>query len=73
MRIRDGQVQLANGLFADTREQIGGYNIIEAPSLDEAVRIASEFPWTETGCVEIRPIRDIAAVRDRVGVGEQPA
>jgi hypothetical protein len=52
---------------------LGGYNIIEAPNLDEAVRIASEFPWTETGCVEIRPIRDMAAVRRRVGADEQPA
>ena len=67
------KVTITDGPFMETKEMLGGYNIIEAPNLDEAVRIASKFPWTETGCVEIRPIRDIAAVRLRVGAGEQPA
>jgi hypothetical protein len=72
VRIRNGRTSVVDGPFAETKEMLGGYNIIEAPSLDEAVRIASEFPWTETGCVEIRPIRDIGAVRRRVGAGDQP-
>jgi hypothetical protein len=72
VRIRNGHTSIVDGPFAETKEMLGGYNIIEAQNLDEAVRIAAEFPWTETGCVEIRPIRDIAAVRLRVGVGEQP-
>lgn len=73
VRVRNGRTSIVDGPFAETKEMLGGYNIIEAPNLDEAVRIASEFPWTQTGCVEIRPIRDIAAVRSRVGAGEQPA
>ena len=73
VRIRNGRTSVVDGPFAETKEMLGGYNIIEASSLDEAVRIASEFPWTETGCVEIRPIRDLAAVRQRVGAGEEPA
>jgi hypothetical protein len=73
VRIRNGRTSVVDGPFAETKEMLGGYNIIEAPNLDEAVRIASEFPWTETGCVEIRPIRDMAAVRRRVGADEQPA
>jgi hypothetical protein len=72
VRVRNGRTTVVDGPFAETKEMLGGYNIIEAPSLDEAVRIASEFPWTETGCVEIRPIRDMAAVRRRVGAGDQP-
>lgn len=39
----------------------------EAADMDEAMRIASEFPWAQTGCIEIRPVRDMGAVRRRVG------
>lgn len=67
VRIRDGKPQVLDGPFAETKEVLCGYNIIEADSLDEAVRIAAEFPWARTGCVEVRPIRDMDAVRTRVG------
>jgi hypothetical protein len=72
VRIRGGRTRIVDGPYAETKEMLGGYNIIEAANLDEAVRIASAFPWTETGCVEIRPIRDIDAVRRRVGAAGQP-
>ncbi len=67
VRIRDGRTQVLDGPFAKTKEVLAGYNIIEADSLDEAVAIAAEFPWAQTGCIEVRPIRDMAAVRTRVG------
>ncbi|HEU4812618.1 MAG TPA: YciI family protein [Xanthomonadaceae bacterium] len=67
VRIRDGKTQVLDGPFAETKEVLCGYNIIEAGSMEEAVRIASEFPWARTGCVEVRPIRDMDAVRTRVG------
>ena len=67
VRVRKGRVNVVDGPFAETKEMLGGFNVIEAADLDEAVRIAAEFPWTETGCVEVRPIRDIAAVRRNVG------
>ena len=67
VRIRDGRTQVLDGPFAETKEVLCGYNIIEAGSMEEAVRIASEFPWARTGCVEVRPIRDMDAVRTRVG------
>ena len=67
VRIRDGKAQVLDGPFAETKEVLCGYNIIEAGSMEEAVRIASAFPWTRTGCVEVRPIRDMGAVRTRVG------
>ncbi len=73
VRIRGGRTSIVDGPFAETKEMLGGYNIIEAPTLEDAVRIAAAFPWTETGCVEVRPIRDIAAVRQRVGADEEPA
>jgi hypothetical protein len=67
VRVQNGSTLTTDGPFAETKEMLGGFNLIEAPNLDEAIRIASEFPWTRTGCVEIRPIRDIATVRQRVG------
>ena len=67
VRIRDGRTQVLDGPFAETKEVLAGYNLIEADSLDEAVAIAAEFPWARTGCIEVRPIRDLDAVRTRVG------
>jgi hypothetical protein len=67
VRIRNGRTSVVDGPFAETKEILGGFNLIEAADLDEAVRIASEFPWAETGSIEVRPVRDIDAVRRRVG------
>jgi hypothetical protein len=67
LRIRGDKIAVLDGPFAETKEYLAGFNLIEAESLDEAVKIASAFPWIRTGCIEIRPIRDMAKVRDRVG------
>ncbi len=67
VRWRNGRVSVVDGPFAETKEMLGGFNLIEADSLEEAVRIASEFPWARTGCVEVRAVRDIDEVRRRVG------
>ncbi len=67
VRVRDGRINVLDGPFAETKEYLGGFNLIEAADMDEAVRIASEFPWSRTGAIEIRPIRDIDAVRRQVG------
>jgi hypothetical protein len=56
-----------DGPFAEAKEVLGGFNLIEAENMEEAVRIAAEFPWVRTGCVEVRPVQDIGAVRQRVG------
>jgi hypothetical protein len=66
VRIRNGRVSATDGPFTETKEVLGGFNLIEADSMDEAVRIAAEFPWARTGCVEVRPVEDIGAVRQRV-------
>lgn len=67
VRIRNGRQTVVDGPFAETKEVLGGFNLIEASDMEEAVRIAAEFPWAQTGCVEVRPVRDIDAVRQRVG------
>ncbi|WP_299345633.1 YciI family protein [uncultured Pseudoxanthomonas sp.] len=67
VRVRNGKTHVVDGPFAETKEILGGYNLIEADSLDEAVRIAQEFPWIGTGSIEVRPVRDFEAVRRRVG------
>jgi len=53
--------------FAGSREFLGGFNLIEADSMDVAMRIAGQFPWSRFGSIEVRPVRDMQAVRDRVG------
>jgi len=67
VRVRNGKTHIVDGPFAETKEILGGYNLIEADSLDEAVRIAQAFPWIGTGSIEVRPVRDFDAVRRRVG------
>src|SRR5687768_14200031 len=67
VRIRNGRVKAVDGPFAETKEMLGGFNLIEARDMDEAVEIAAQFPWARTGCIEVRPVRDIDGVRRRVG------
>jgi len=66
IRVRNGRRTTHDGPFAETKEVLGGFNLIEAEDMDEALRIAQEFPWSETGCVEVRPLEDMDAVRRRV-------
>ncbi|MFI9379714.1 YciI family protein [Kutzneria sp. NPDC052558] len=56
VRVRDGQVLLTDGPFADTKEQIGGLVLIECADLDEAVEIAARHPAAGYGMIEIRPL-----------------
>ncbi|MFD0904512.1 YciI family protein [Actinomadura sediminis] len=56
LRVRDEQVLLSDGPFAETRDQIGGFSLIECPDLDEALRAAAEHPWAKVGQVEVRPV-----------------
>jgi len=56
VRVRDDNVLLSDGPFAETREQIGGYNLIECADLDEAIEIASKHPAASYGTIEIRPL-----------------
>ncbi|MPZ45155.1 MAG: YciI family protein [Betaproteobacteria bacterium] len=59
VRMRDGKVSITDGPFAETKEQLAGFYMIEAQDLDEAIRLASEIPPARVGCIEVRPIRPI--------------
>jgi hypothetical protein len=56
VRVRDGKMQATNGPFAETREQLGGYYLIEAKDLDAAIGIAARIPGAQDGSIEVRPI-----------------
>lgn len=60
VRVRNGRVHVTDGPFAETREQIGGYYVIEAADLNDAIQIAARIPGARYGTVEIRPIAEDA-------------
>ena len=66
VRIRNGRQTTRDGPFAETKELLGGFNLIEAADMDEAVRIAASLPWVTTGSIEVRAVKDIDAERRRV-------
>ena len=68
MRVRNGRKAILDGPFAETKEVLGGFNIVEAPNMDEAIRIAEEFPWAKLGSIEVRPIREMSEIRRTVGL-----
>jgi hypothetical protein len=56
VRVRNGKVSATDGPFAETKEQLGGFYLIDAKDLNEAIQIASRIPSAKTGSVEVRPI-----------------
>ena len=56
VKVRDGKTQVQNGPFADTREELGGYYLIDVPNLDEALSWAARCPGAGHGTVEVRPV-----------------
>jgi len=60
VRVRDGKTIVKDGPFAETKEQIGGYYLINAKNLDEAIQIAARIPGAQRGSVEVRAIADDA-------------
>jgi len=59
VRVRDGKRQVTDGPFAETREQLGGFFLIDAANLDEAIGIASRIPGAKKGTVEVRPVLEM--------------
>jgi len=59
VRNRNGKLSVTDGPFAETKEQLAGFYMIEARDLNEAIQIASKIPPARVGCVEVRPIRPI--------------
>jgi hypothetical protein len=62
VQVRDGKRLITDGPFAETREQLGGYYLIDARDLDEAISIAARIPGARVGTVEIRPVIEIAGL-----------
>ncbi|MDP1771898.1 MAG: YciI family protein [Methylobacter sp.] len=58
LRVRNGKVTTTDGPFAETKEQLGGYYLIEARDLNEAIQVASRIPGAKHGCVEVRPVAE---------------
>jgi len=67
VRIRNGEQLATDGPFAETKEQLGGYYLIEAQDLDEAIGIAARIPSARGGTIEVRPVSESAAPAKCVG------
>ena len=59
VRVRDGEVVTSDGPFAETKEQIGGYYVVDCKDLDEAIEVAAKIPGAQIGTIEVRPIWDM--------------
>jgi len=68
VRVRGGKISTTDGPFAETKEQFGGYYVIEARDLNDAVQVASRIPGARLGCVEVRPIAEDARTVSALGL-----
>ena len=73
LRIRSGKLSTTDGPFAETREQLGGFYLIDARDLNEAIQIASRIPSARTGTVEVRPVVDFSMQRESPRAGNGAA
>ena len=68
IRVRAGKVSTVASPFAETKEQLGGFFVIEAKDMDEACAIAARFPPARVAVIEVRPVRELQHSRDRRGL-----
>ncbi|MGY6277916.1 YciI family protein [Methylomonas sp. MgM2] len=68
LRVRNGKTTTTDGPFAETKEQLGGYYLIEATDLNEAIQAASRIPGAKLGCVEVRPVAEDAQTLQALGL-----
>lgn len=68
VRMRDGRVAVTDGPWVETKEQLGGYYLIEARDLNEAIRVAAKIPGASVGCVEVRPIAEDEQTQRALGL-----
>jgi hypothetical protein len=59
IRVRNGRVTITDGPFAETKEQLGGFYLIEARDLNDAIRVAAKMPPARLGCIEVRPLKEL--------------
>jgi hypothetical protein len=67
VRVRNDKISTTDGPFAETKEQLGGYYMLEARDLNEAIQIAARIPGARAGCVEVRPVAEDAQTRRALG------
>jgi len=65
VRVRNGKTSMTDGPFAETKEHLAGFYLIEAKNLDEAIQIASRIPPARVGSIEVRPVRQLGTGRQR--------
>lgn len=58
VRVRDGRISVTDGPWVETKEQLGGYYLIEARDMNEAIQVAARIPGARFGCVEVRPVAE---------------
>src|SRR5918994_7982041 len=61
VRVRNGKVSTTDGPFVETKEQLGGFYLIEAKDLNDAIQVAAKIPSARTGAIEVRPVVDFSA------------
>lgn len=64
LRVRDGKTMITDGPFAETKEQLAGFYMLEARDLNEALQLVSKIPPARLGCVEVRPVRELDPQKD---------
>ena len=67
LRVRNGHVMTTDGPYVETKEQLGGYYLIEARDLNEAIQVASRIPGAKIGCVEVRPVAEDKRTLEALG------
>src|SRR3954452_4026012 len=73
VRVRDGERLLTDGPYAETKEQLGGFYLLECKDLDDALAWAARIPEAKTGAIEVRPIMDYAALEGQAAGAESAA
>ena len=71
IRIRNGKLSTTDGPFAETKEQLGGFYLIEARDLNEALQVASKIPSARTGSIEVRPVVDFSKEKAAARAGRE--
>ena len=61
VRVKDGERLITDGPFAETKEQLGGFYLLDCQDLDEAIAYAAKIPGAQSGCIEVRPVRVFAS------------
>jgi hypothetical protein len=72
VRVRNDRASTTDGPFAETKEHLGGFILVEARDLNDAIRLASRIPLARTGTVEVRPVMDFSARVDRAATVDAP-